>query len=74
MNVQMKVREPSDVFTKERNNFLKVLKIFSFFANNYERSFAFTRERSFTITNDYEWSWTFANELKVHEGSYYDNF
>ena len=53
-----------------KNIFKSFKKLFSSFPNDFERSFAFIRERSWTIMNDYERSWTFTNELKVHEGSW----
>ena len=38
-------------------------------ANDLERSFAFIRVSSWTITNDLEWLWTFVNVHEWTEGS-----
>ena len=41
--------------------------MFLSFANDYERSFAFVRERLRMIMNDYEWLWM---SMSVHERSW----
>ena len=53
--------------------FLKPLKIYillpRMILNVHSRSFVNVRERSWTITNDYGWFWTFMNVHEWTEGS-----